>query len=236
MKIKEKSIKKFWSYVDKKSDDECWEWLGYRNARSSGTMSVNNYPTKAYKIAWMIHYGELLDGYTIYRKCRNSNCVNPKHLGIETNNERTERNFWEKVDKRSDDECWNWSACKRGMGYGALGTGKGVVDAHRFSYQIHFGEIPADLCVLHHCDNPSCVNPKHLFLGTLKDNIIDKTNKNRQLKGESVPNSKLTEEIVLSIRALKATGKYSYKEIANKLGVPVYRISPIVLRKEWKHI
>ena len=86
--------------------------------------------------------------------------------------------FWEKV-KKSDD-CWVWTAAidKCGYGYIGLGPGKGMGKAHRVSWQLHKGGIPEGLCVLHKCDNPSCVNPEHLFLGTQKDNAVD-----RELKG-----------------------------------------------------
>lgn len=87
--------------------------------------------------------------------------------------------FWEKV--RKTDGCWEWLAYTCKFGYGRIGGVRGqVLDAHRVSWELHNGPIPEGICVLHHCDNPPCTNPDHLFLGTLSDNLADMYAKGRQ--------------------------------------------------------
>jgi hypothetical protein len=81
--------------------------------------------------------------------------------------------------------CWEWQAAKLRRGYGQFGSGQGkrLILAHRMAWTLFVGKIPDGLCVLHKCDNPPCVNPNHLFLGTYKDNAEDMVAKNRHWKG-----------------------------------------------------
>ena len=105
-----------------------------------------------------------------------------------------------------------------GSGYGSLGLGykKGHALAHRFSYEMHRGPIPAGLCVLHKCDVKTCVNPDHLFLGTLIDNNADMKRKGRN-RGGGAP-AKITKAQVEEIRALLSAG-VSHKKIAQRFGI-----------------
>jgi len=89
--------------------------------------------------------------------------------------------FWSKVKTSGNDTCWTWTSGTTQAGYGKFGESrKGrTILSHRYSYKIKYGKIPDGLFVCHHCDNPPCVNPKHLFLGTQSDNQIDSSNKKR---------------------------------------------------------
>lgn len=85
--------------------------------------------------------------------------------------------FWANVVKR--DGCWSWTARKARFGYGAMEVDCKPARAHRLSWEIHHGPIPAGLWVLHKCDNPECANPDHLYLGTTKDNFRDMIERGR---------------------------------------------------------
>lgn len=150
--------------------------------------------------------------------------------------------FWEKVAKRSADECWEWTACRNANGYGTIGSGgrKGrAVLAHRVSYEIHFSPIPGGLCVLHSCDNPSCVNPAHLHLGTNFDNVQEAIERNLRWVhlGSKAGTAKLTEDDVRSIRLeYSQDPTSSLKSLAIKYGVSDPAIRMILTGKGWKHV
>lgn len=147
----------------------------------------------------------------------------------------TEERFWTKVEIIPFHECWEWIACKR-FGYGRFHTNGKSMSAHRISWQIHSGEIPKGLKVLHRCDNTSCVRPDHLFLGTQKDNVDDMCKKGRhhKLKGSSHGASILNEEQVRNIR--KEYMHLSQRELARKYGVGKTTIAHICNKTSWFHL
>lgn len=135
------------------------------------------------------------------------------------------------------DDCWIWQRSKDKDGYGYIKKDKKTHKAHRISYEIHNGPVPEDKWVLHTCDNPSCVNPEHLWLGTAQENNDDMVAKGRQnhvgwaANGEKNPNSKLTQEDVDWIRANYKWGKGP--EFAEKFGVGAFMINRIVRGEAW---
>lgn len=141
--------------------------------------------------------------------------------------------FWSKVDKTSNPlGCWEWINPNHPFGYGRFGFDKKKYLSHRLSYQIHYGPITSKDCVLHKCDNPSCVNPQHLFLGSRADNALDRTNKGRTYKGSQVTTSKFTEQQVLAIRASSKT----IKELVVEYQCNKQTLYNIIQRKSWQHI
>lgn len=150
-----------------------------------------------------------------------------------------EDRFWQKVDKRSDEDCWNWIGCTHHQwGYGNFSFHRKYMAAHRYSWIIRFGDIPEGMCICHKCDNPRCVNPNHLFLGTVADNNYDKKIKGRQpsVEGENNPNAKLSRDDVIKIRTLYASGKHSGAELARNFGVNPETVYHILNGKRWKNV
>ena len=144
--------------------------------------------------------------------------------------------FWSKVDKNG--ECWNWIAYKC-KGYGKIRIKDKSWLAPRVSWVLENGIIPEGMCICHHCDNPACVNPAHLFLGTYKDNMRDAVKKGRMAdqKGEANGKAKLTEKQVLAIREEYENMVIKNKsKLARKYGVDQTTIHNIVNRITWKHI
>jgi hypothetical protein len=141
-------------------------------------------------------------------------------------------------------QCWVWTGKSRTSvgGYGLIGKGgrTGQMVAHRASWELHVGPIPDGMSVLHHCDNPPCVRPEHLFLGTRSDNMRDMQEKHRhptrqqaqRVSGENSVNAKLTWGVVRQIRAF--AGAVSQAEIARHFGISVGHVSRIVSGKAWK--
>lgn len=149
--------------------------------------------------------------------------------------------FWRQVNKT--DSCWEWTgAAKSKKGYGQIGLGgRGAKQelVHRFSYLINKGPIPDGLVVMHACDNPKCVNPEHLSLGTASDNIRDAVAKGRWKSvpplvcGEKQHSSKLTTE---DVKYIRDNLDVPSKTLAVKYGVNIASIQKVRGRKTWKHI
>ena len=146
--------------------------------------------------------------------------------------------FWNLVSKKSDTECWEWLGCKHDEGYGRFRSDGKFISAHKFSYALHFGDIPEGLCVCHKCDNPPCCNPNHFFLGTKKDNSNDRDVKGRNVnkRGEENGSSKLKEQQVLEIRASYIPFKCTVRKLASTYNVSAATIKLVIARKRWSHI
>ncbi len=157
--------------------------------------------------------------------------------------------FWKKIDKDGPipahcpalGPCWLWMDSRDRSDVNHYGCVylchpyhvPQAIYAHRLSWEIHHGPIPTGLFVLHHCDNPPCTNPAHLWLGTNADNMRDMTAKGRQARGAGNGQAKLTEAQVREIRRCHLQGAATYSTLARTFGVSIAGIEAIMLRKNW---
>lgn len=147
--------------------------------------------------------------------------------------------FWEKVEKT--DTCWLFHS-SLAKGYGRFAIDSQVYLAHRVSYLIATGDDPGPLMVLHRCDNPRCVRPDHLFLGTRADNNKDMFTKGRGRprggeypRGEHHHLARLSEALVVELRSLHADG-VPVRELARRFGIPRPTLRSAVLGRTWCHV
>ena len=137
-----------------------------------------------------------------------------------------------KVERIPEGGCWVWMGTTTVRGYGQLIKDTKKLSAHRASYEAFVGPIPKGMNVCHTCDNVSCVNPNHLFLGTQKQNLQDMARKGRSTRGEKSPSAKLTEEQVNQIRMMDETCSF----ISKIFNVSVSAISAIKRKERWSYV
>lgn len=187
-------------------------------------------------------------------------------LDVMAFSEEDQKNFWSKVEIKRPKDCWPWIAAVTHDGYGRYTMRRQHNMAHRVAFRMKIGEIPKGLCVCHHCDNPGCCNPSHLWLGTNWDNSLDSLMKGRLARGkrngaythpekirrgkahpfkinpmlhafgESVNTAKLTASHVIAIRRFYATGKHTMQSLAMRFKISKANIDFIVKGKTWKHL
>ena len=207
----------------------CWLWQGACGGHWQP--ASRGYSFSAKRLIVLLGGGVPSEVYQHIRPvCGARLCVNPAHTVSGAS-----ARFWSKVCVVAG-SCWEWIGALSGAGYGDFHIGEGSLHtlAHRFSFELHNGEIPDGLIVMHTCDNPCCVNPEHLRLGTMADNQCDMAQKGRSgMRGERCPWAKLTDAYVREIRA--AVGVTNC-DLARR-----YNISPSAIRnvrggRAWRHI
>lgn len=157
--------------------------------------------------------------------------------------EKVKSRFLSHVKIGTAQDCWEWAGHKDYQGYGIVKVRPKLYRAPRMAWVIANGtEIPDGMMVCHTCDNPSCVNPHHLFLGLNEENVKDKVAKGRQSRagkgspGESHPRAILKESQVLEIRKRYLPHRITAKMLASEYGVSEREIRSIVYCENWKHL
>lgn len=226
----------------------------------------DGYPTMTYagRLCLVARYifaqvnGTIPDNTRLLRTCRERLCINPTHLQAQAQQPKhttkrvvmtPEERFWSRVHKGDDaTSCWMWRGGNNGK-YGRMKIApKQSIDAHRFSYILHYGKIPEGRIICHKCNNPACVRPDHLYAGTYKDNYDDmakagnafdistvvsgRLGVNRTIRGRNVHNAVLDEAIVREIRSRIATGE-THRSIATHLGISKSAVTDINTGKNW---
>lgn len=145
-----------------------------------------------------------------------------------------EARFWMNV-KSSKDGCWEYCSHLPHNKHRAVVVKGRKIAAHRYSYELHAGPIPEGLCVCHKCDNPACIRPDHLFLGTQTDNMRDCVDKKRHSYGIASGKARLDESSIAGIVPLRKQGLSEY-EVAARLGVSRSAIASVCQGRSWKHL
>lgn len=262
--MRSNTIEDFWQKIEKTNN--CWIWKG-STLKNFGRFKLKGITCIVHRFIWKLYYGEIPDDSFVQLCHNNKLCVNPLHLKLIKKSEfhlaKYETDEGKKIKEKikntlsmslkekfekylnqssglgPDGNCWEWVGYRDRAGYGLIRHLNRNLRAHRASYILFYGEFDQSLYVCHKCDNPSCVRPSHLFLGTPKDNTRDMISKNRQYKmfGESHPQAKINSNKVKTIRALYKTGKYSYSKLHNIFPeISRWSIESIINNKGWKHI
>lgn len=149
----------------------------------------------------------------------------------------TPASFWNQA-RRATNGCLEWTGCSHKDGYGQLVYHRQYWLAHRLAWTLHYGEIPAGMCVCHRCDNPCCVDPEHLFIGSHSANMADMKHKGRRKNvntGTENGRAIISQSIADEIRDKYVRGSIKQVDLAHEYGVSQPLISRIIRNKHWIH-
>ena len=225
-------------YIAKRSAVDangCMVWTGALNKSGLGKVTIDGKTFGSHIAAWIAANGNIPQENYAKHTCSNKSCVNPDHLKltlVKCRNAKDPNYIKSMVNVDNTTGCWNWQGKLNHNGYARIANGNGSYLMHRIAYEVFVGPIAKGFAACHKCDNPSCVNPEHIFLGTQEDNMKDMAGKGRASKGEEHYGSKLTTQAVIEIRARAGRAV----EIAKEYGVSRRLISKVKQRMGWCHV
>jgi hypothetical protein len=223
----------------------CWRWTGSTNGGypQLGWREHGHRVRRPARVwAWERRHGAAVpDGHLVVSTCGNDLCVSPDHAEARTIAETRqtppsvqEQRFWDRVDRSAGDSaCWPWlGLVVPQTGYGRVTWDRQNLGAHQVAFLVTNGWRPSgrSMYVCHHCDNPVCCNPSHLYAGTPSQNSLDRERRGRSRprRGTTNPGAKLTEDQVREIRRRHAAGGTSYPKLAEEFGLHPQNVGRVV--------
>ena len=224
-----------WRYITVGGEHDCWPWQGPRSTKGRPRYAHAGVDTTPRRYVWQLYFGPVPGGLGLQSLCATgTDCCNPGH--------HMPTALWNRVDVQGPDDCWNWLGAlkdKQKLAYGGTGIPGLPTRAHIAAWVLENGPVPDGMQINHHCDNPLCCNPAHLYAGTHEQNMADKARRGRArtnpLRGSDNPGSKLTDQAVVDIRQRAAAGE-PQKDLAAQYGVAGSTISKVVSRTRWAHV